>query len=58
MKIGNKQTAFFTQGQGAISQGNLSPILFNLYINELADQLEISTAPGLTLSVGSNTLQK
>ncbi len=50
IKIGNKQTAFFSQGRGVRQGCNLSPILFNLYINELANQLESSTAPGLTLN--------
>ena len=49
VKIGNKRTDFFTQGRGVRQGCNLSPTLFNLYINELATILEKSTAPGLTL---------
>ena len=49
VKIGHKRTDFFTQGCGMRQGCNLSPTLFNLYINELAKILEKSTAPGLTL---------
>ena len=47
--IGNKRTEFFTQGCGVRQGCNLSPALFNIYINELAVLLEQSAAPGLTL---------
>ncbi len=49
IKIGNKQTEFFTQGRGVRQGCPLSPTLFNIYMNELAKVLEQSSAPGLTL---------
>lgn len=40
---------FFTQ-RGSVHQGcNISLTLFNVYITELADQLDQCAAPGLTL---------
>uniref|UniRef100_A0A671YR74 ribonuclease H n=1 Tax=Sparus aurata TaxID=8175 RepID=A0A671YR74_SPAAU len=48
-KIGDKHTDFFPQGRGVKQGCNLSPTLFNIYINELALLLEQSPAPGLTL---------
>lgn len=50
VKIGDKHTDFFPQGRGVKQGCNLSPTLFNIYINELALLLEQSTAPGLTLT--------
>lgn len=49
VKIGNNSTESFPQHRGVRQGCNLSPTLFNLYINELAMQLEQCTAPGLTL---------
>ncbi len=49
VKIHNQRTEYFTQGRGGKQGCSLSPTLFNIYINELADELERSAAPGLTL---------
>ena len=49
VRIGNKQTDFFSQERGVKQGCNLSPTLFNIYINELAKTLERSSAPGITL---------
>lgn len=49
VKIGDKHTEFFTQNRGVRQGCGLSPTLFNIYINELAVQLEQSAAPGLPL---------
>lgn len=50
IKIGDKQTTFFSQTRGMRQGRNLSLTLFNLYIKELADQLDQTTAPGLRLN--------
>ena len=47
VKINNQRTEYFTQGRGVKQGCCISPALFNL--NELADQLDRSAAPGLTL---------
>ena len=49
VKIGDKQTDFFTQGRGVHKGCNLSQTLFNVYINELAVELDQCAAPGLSL---------
>ena len=49
VKIGNKQTDFFSQGRGVKQGCPINPTLFNIYINELAKTLEESEAPGITL---------
>ena len=49
VKIGDKQTEFFTQRRGVHQGCNLSLTLFNVYINELAVELDQCAAPGLSL---------
>ena len=49
IKIGHKRTDFISQERGVRQGCCLSPALFNIYINELASILELSTVPGLTL---------
>jgi hypothetical protein len=49
IKIGKKRTEFFNQGRGLRQGCNLSPALFNIYINELATILDKSSAPGVSL---------
>ena len=49
VKIRDKQTEFFTQRRGVCQGCNLSLTLFNVYINELAVELDQCAAPGLSL---------
>ena len=49
IKIGNKRTNYFKQQRGVKQGCNMSPTLFNIYINTFAEQLQKSTAPGVTL---------
>ncbi len=50
VKIGHLRTAFFQQGRGVRQRCSLSPTLFNIYINELAEALDRSgNIPGITL---------
>ena len=49
VKINKQRTEYFNPGRGVKQGCCLSPTLFNLYINELADQLDRSAAPGFTL---------
>ena len=49
VKIGNKHTEFLPQSRGVRQGCSLSPALFNIYINGLAQALDQSAAPGLTL---------
>lgn len=50
VKINNMETDFFPQSRGVKQGCSLSPTLFNIYINELAESLEQSEIPGLSLS--------
>ena len=43
------EIGFSTQVRGVKQYCSISPTLFNIYINELANTLEESAAPGLTL---------
>lgn len=52
IKIGDKHTDFLTQRTGICQGCNLSPKLFNIYINQLAVQLDQCTATGLQLQNG------
>ncbi len=49
VKIGNQRTEFFPQGRGVRQGCSLSPTLFNIYINQLANILERAPIQGLTL---------
>ena len=48
VKIGDKQSDFFTQRRGVRQGCSLSPTLYNVYINELAVELDQCAAPGLS----------
>ena len=49
IRIGNKHTEFFSQERGVRQGCPLSPTLFNIYINELANTIQHSAGPGLAL---------
>ncbi len=49
VKIANQRTEFFPQGRGVRQGCSLSPTLFNIYINQLANILERAPIQGLTL---------
>ena len=49
VKIGDKQTEFFTQRRCVRQECNLSPTLFDMYTNKLATQLDQCAVPGLSL---------
>ncbi len=49
VKIGNQRTKFFPQGRGVRQGCSLSPTLFKIYINQLANILEHAPIQGLTL---------
>ncbi len=49
VKIGNQRTEFFPQGRGVRQGCSLSPTLFNIYINQLANILEHAPIQGLAL---------
>lgn len=49
VKINKQRTSYFKQAKGVRQGCRLSPLLLNLYINELAAHIEQSKFPGLTL---------
>src|SRR4029434_1216800 len=50
IKVGTRKTESFFQRRGVRQGCKLSPILFNIYINEMSKQIKNSHAPGLSLN--------
>lgn len=51
VKFGERQSQYFTQERGVHQGCNLSLMLVNIFINELASKLEKSPCPGISLQI-------